>query len=218
MTRRVVLRHSSFVSVISMSPRHVHRLDQSRLPLSRPGRPDGRHGRGGVCARCRRRGRCSIGRRPCWATICIKLCTEGPAAELDTTVHSQPALFVASLAALEQLKHDSPELVERCAAAAGLSLGEYTALVFAGVMDFEAGLRVVQERGRAMQDAADADVERHGQHPGHGTRASRIALRTGPRRRDAGNRQPALPRQHRRLRPQRRPANGSPNWPPRPGR
>ena len=47
-------------------------------------------------------------------------------------------------------------MVDRCSAAAGLSLGEYTALVFAGVMDFEAGLRVVQERGRAMQAAADA--------------------------------------------------------------
>jgi [acyl-carrier-protein] S-malonyltransferase len=85
-----------------------------------------------------------------------KLCTEGPAAELDSTVHSQPALFVAGLAALEQLKQNSPELVDRCSATAGLSLGEYTALVFAGVMDFESGLRVVQERGRAMQDAADA--------------------------------------------------------------
>jgi [acyl-carrier-protein] S-malonyltransferase len=85
-----------------------------------------------------------------------KLCTEGPAAELDSTVHSQPALFVSSLAALEQLKQDAPQLVESCAATAGLSLGEYTALVFAGVMDFETGLRVVQERGRAMQDAADA--------------------------------------------------------------
>src|SRR3954447_14648699 len=85
-----------------------------------------------------------------------KLCTTGPAADLDSTVHSQPALFVTSLAALEQLKHDAPELVETCSAAAGLSLGEYTALVFAGVMDFESGLRVVQERGRAMQDAADA--------------------------------------------------------------
>jgi [acyl-carrier-protein] S-malonyltransferase len=84
------------------------------------------------------------------------LCTEGPAADLDSTVYSQPALFVSSLAALEQLKKDSPSLVESCAAAAGLSLGEYTALVFAGVMDFEAGLRVVQVRGRAMQDAADA--------------------------------------------------------------
>jgi [acyl-carrier-protein] S-malonyltransferase len=86
----------------------------------------------------------------------FKLCTEGPAAELDSTVRSQPALFVAGLAALEQLKQDSPAVVESCAATAGLSLGEYTALVFAGVMDFEAGLRVVQERGLAMQDAADA--------------------------------------------------------------
>jgi [acyl-carrier-protein] S-malonyltransferase len=86
----------------------------------------------------------------------FKLCTDGPAAKLDSTEHSQPALFVASLAALEQLKHSSPELVERCSAAAGLSLGEYTALVFAGVMDFETGLHVVQERGRAMQAAADA--------------------------------------------------------------
>ena len=85
-----------------------------------------------------------------------RMCTEGPAAELDSTVHSQPALFVASLAALEQLKENAPELVAGCAAAAGLSLGEYTALVFAGVMDFEAGLLVVQERGRAMQHAADA--------------------------------------------------------------
>ena len=88
----------------------------------------------------------------------LALCTSGPAEKLDSTVYSQPALFVASLAALEQLKQNAPELVERCAAAAGLSLGEYTALVFAGVMDFETGLRVVQERGRAMQDAADASA------------------------------------------------------------
>src|SRR4051812_16295411 len=85
-----------------------------------------------------------------------KLCTEGPASDLDSTVYSQPALFVSSLAALEQLKQDAPELVSSCSAAAGLSLGEYTALVFAGVMEFETGLRVVQERGRAMQAAADA--------------------------------------------------------------
>src|SRR5262245_59861634 len=85
-----------------------------------------------------------------------KLCTEGPAAELDSTVHSQPALFVCGLAALEQLKQDSPTIVDGRAAGAGLSLGEYAALVFAGVMDFESGLCVVQERGRAMQAAADA--------------------------------------------------------------
>jgi [acyl-carrier-protein] S-malonyltransferase len=87
----------------------------------------------------------------------FELCTKGPAAELDTTEHSQPAIFVASLAALEKLKRDAPDVVDHCAATAGLSLGEYTALVFAGVMDFETGLRVVAERGRAMQDAAEEE-------------------------------------------------------------
>jgi [acyl-carrier-protein] S-malonyltransferase len=85
-----------------------------------------------------------------------QLCFAGPAEKLDSTVHSQPGLFVCSLAALEQLKATQPEVVEACAGAAGLSLGEYTALVFAGVMDFETGLRVVQQRGQAMQAAADA--------------------------------------------------------------
>lgn len=85
-----------------------------------------------------------------------KLCFEGPNEELDSTVHSQPALFVTSLAALESLRHESPDVVLACEMAAGLSLGEYTAMVFAGVMSFEAGLRLVQQRGAAMQDAADA--------------------------------------------------------------
>ena len=85
-----------------------------------------------------------------------RLCAEGPAEELDSTIYSQPALFVTSLAALESLREQSPEVVLSCEAAAGLSLGEYTALVFAGVLDFESGLRLVQQRGAAMQDAADA--------------------------------------------------------------
>ncbi len=85
-----------------------------------------------------------------------QICFEGPADKLDSTVHSQPALFVTSLAALEWLKTNRPDVVDAAAAAAGLSLGEYTALVFAGVMTFEDGLRVVQQRGQAMQDAADA--------------------------------------------------------------
>jgi [acyl-carrier-protein] S-malonyltransferase len=85
-----------------------------------------------------------------------QLCFEGPAEKLDSTVYSQPGLYVCSLAALEQLKATKPEVIEACQAAAGLSLGEYTALVFAGVMDFETGLRVVQQRGQAMQAAADS--------------------------------------------------------------
>jgi [acyl-carrier-protein] S-malonyltransferase len=80
-----------------------------------------------------------------------KLCFEGPAEQLDSTVFSQPALFVTSLAALESLRADSPDVVLSCEASAGLSLGEYTAMVFAGVMDFDDGLMLVQNRGAAMQ-------------------------------------------------------------------
>ncbi len=85
-----------------------------------------------------------------------KLCFEGPEQQLDSTIVSQPALFVTSLAALESLRHEVPTVVSRCQATAGLSLGEYTAVVFAGVMEFEDALRVVQRRGEAMQVAADA--------------------------------------------------------------
>ncbi|MFW5693098.1 MAG: acyltransferase domain-containing protein, partial [Thermoguttaceae bacterium] len=83
-------------------------------------------------------------------------CFEGPAEELDSTVRSQPALFVTSLVAVEALRAEAPDVVLACEATAGLSLGEYTAMVFAGVMEFEDGLRLVQKRGAAMQQAADA--------------------------------------------------------------
>jgi len=83
------------------------------------------------------------------------LCFEGPADRLNSTAWSQPALFVTSLAAFEALRAEHAEVVAACGAAAGLSLGEYTALVVAGALDFEAGLRLVQVRGRAMQEAAD---------------------------------------------------------------
>jgi len=86
----------------------------------------------------------------------LQLCSDGPAEKLNSTVYSQPALFVCSLAALEQLKQDAADVVSNCDVTAGLSLGEYTALVFAGAMDFDAGLRLVQARGQAMQDAADS--------------------------------------------------------------
>jgi [acyl-carrier-protein] S-malonyltransferase len=84
------------------------------------------------------------------------LCMNGPAEKLNSTVFSQPALFVTSLAALERLKVDEPDTASTCAATAGLSLGEYTALVFAGALSFADGLRLVQKRGEAMQAAADA--------------------------------------------------------------
>jgi [acyl-carrier-protein] S-malonyltransferase len=84
------------------------------------------------------------------------ICFNGPADRLNSTVISQPALFVTSLAALESLKATDPGAVSICTATAGLSLGEYTALVFAGALSFRDGLGVVRERGEAMQAAADA--------------------------------------------------------------
>jgi [acyl-carrier-protein] S-malonyltransferase len=86
----------------------------------------------------------------------LAVCTNGPAERLNATDVSQPAIFVASLAALESLKQSDSAALDGVAATAGLSLGEYTALVFAGAMTFADGLAVVRERGRAMQAAAVA--------------------------------------------------------------
>jgi [acyl-carrier-protein] S-malonyltransferase len=85
-----------------------------------------------------------------------EICADGPVEQLSSTALSQPAIYVTSLAALESLRATEPDAVDQCSAAAGLSLGEYSALAFAGAMSFEDGLRVVQRRGEAMQEAADA--------------------------------------------------------------
>jgi len=84
-----------------------------------------------------------------------ELCFQGPDERLNSTVASQPAIFVASLAALEGLRAGEPDIEGTCVAAAGLSLGEYTALTFAGALSFREGLQVVQRRGEAMQAASD---------------------------------------------------------------
>lgn len=85
-----------------------------------------------------------------------RLCFRGPDEELDTTAHSQPAIFLTSIASLEILKEQYAEDFLSCEAVAGLSLGEYSALVFAGAIDFEDGLKLVRKRGEAMQEASDA--------------------------------------------------------------
>jgi len=88
----------------------------------------------------------------------LDACVNGPEERLNSTVVSQPALFVASLAAVEQLRSQEggQAVIDSVDVAAGLSLGEYTALCFAGAIGFEDGLRVVKARGEAMQAAADA--------------------------------------------------------------
>ncbi len=84
-----------------------------------------------------------------------KLCFEGPAEELNRTDNAQVALYVAGVACYRALAEDGK--IENVAAAAGLSLGEFTALHVAGAFDFEDGLKLVRLRGQAMQDAAEAN-------------------------------------------------------------
>jgi len=79
-------------------------------------------------------------------------------AKLDTTAVSQPAIFVASLAAVEKLRasEGGADTIDACNMCMGLSLGEYTALAFAGAISFEDGVRITKARGEAMQAASDA--------------------------------------------------------------
>mmetsp|Transcript_82573 Transcript_82573/g.114112 ORF Transcript_82573/g.114112 Transcript_82573/m.114112 type:complete len:350 (-) Transcript_82573:460-1509(-) len=89
----------------------------------------------------------------------LELCKEGPKEELDTTVKSQPAIFVASMAAVEKLRASGEEgaaAIEAANVACGLSLGEYTALAFAGAISFEDGVKITKARGEAMQAASEA--------------------------------------------------------------
>lgn len=85
----------------------------------------------------------------------LKLCLEGPKQKLDRTEYCQPAIVVSSLAALERLKEERPDAIDNCVATAGFSLGEITALIFAGAIPFDKGLRLVQVRAEAMQLAAE---------------------------------------------------------------
>lgn len=85
-----------------------------------------------------------------------ELCFNGPEEQLNATEYSQPALFVVGIAAAEVLRELQPARVSSIGAAAGLSLGEYTAVCFAGGLGFSDALRLVQRRGQAMQAAADA--------------------------------------------------------------
>jgi len=90
---------------------------------------------------------------------------DGPENELTQTKNSQPAIYVASVAAWRTLIERVPGLAP--AAFAGLSLGEYTALHAAGSFSYADGLRLVRTRGEAMQSASERST---------GTMASIIGL------------------------------------------
>lgn len=82
------------------------------------------------------------------------LCFDGPEAELTRTENAQPGIFLVSWVALQLLRERVPGLSFQ--AAAGLSLGEFTALTAAGALGFEDGLNLVRQRGRFMQEACAA--------------------------------------------------------------
>jgi [acyl-carrier-protein] S-malonyltransferase len=99
------------------------------------------------------------------------VCFHGPETELTKTENAQPAIYLVSWVAFQLLKEQVPQL--QFEAAAGLSLGEFTALTAAGAMGFEDGLRVVRQRGKFMQEACEST---------RGSMAAVIGLDEGPTR------------------------------------
>ncbi len=81
----------------------------------------------------------------------LKIITDGPAEKLNQTEITQPALLVASVALWKILKKNNPEL--NPVVFAGHSLGEYSALVCAGVLNFADAVKCVSNRGKYMQEA-----------------------------------------------------------------
>lgn len=86
-----------------------------------------------------------------------KLMFDGPEDDLNQTINTQPALYIASIAMLRVIEETLPHI--QPAFLAGHSLGEFTALTAAGALSFADGLRLVRERGRLMGEAGE-------QHPG----------------------------------------------------
>jgi [acyl-carrier-protein] S-malonyltransferase len=82
-----------------------------------------------------------------------QLCFEGPEDELRNTVNAQPAVVAVGLACLEAVRDAAPNALPPAAYIAGHSVGEYTALIVAGVVDFATGLRMARTRGELMAEA-----------------------------------------------------------------
>jgi len=126
-----------------------------------------------------------------------KLCFEGPADMLDSTIYSQPALCRHQPGGLGV----APRGVAR--GGPGLRSGRRPeswrihGYGLRGIMEFEDGLMLVQKRGAAMQEASDATPSGMVQHPGARAGTGRGPVREGPRRRDPPDRQLSLPCQYR---------------------
>jgi len=83
-----------------------------------------------------------------------RLCFEGRIEELNITENTQPAILATSIAALVALEEHGI----KCDVTAGLSLGEYSALVCSGAMDFKDAIKLVKKRGKYMQEAVPVGI------------------------------------------------------------
>ena len=99
-----------------------------------------------------------------------RVCFEGPREELDRTTIGQPAVLTTSRAIVAAMREAGAKDVDACCVVAGLSLGEYSALVMAGAIAFADAVRLVQKRGQFMEEAC---------HLNPGTMASVIGLEDG---------------------------------------
>lgn len=91
------------------------------------------------------------------------MCFEGPVDELNKTENTQPAIVTASMAILSVLNQNNIFADY----AAGLSLGEYSALIYSGVFDIKDGIELIKKRGKIMQNACP---------PGYGGMAAILGL------------------------------------------
>lgn len=82
-------------------------------------------------------------------------CFDGPQQEIDRTAVSQPAILTTSWAIVAAMREAGMPILNECKGAAGLSLGEYTALLMAGALKFPDALRLVQRRGQFMEEACE---------------------------------------------------------------
>ncbi|MCT8977571.1 ACP S-malonyltransferase [Clostridium sp. CX1] len=83
-----------------------------------------------------------------------KICFEGPEEDLNSTENTQPAILTVSIAVLKALESKGI----KADVTAGLSLGEYSALVYSGVLEFQEAVKLVKKRGRYMQEAVPQGI------------------------------------------------------------
>ena len=82
-----------------------------------------------------------------------KIILEGPKEDLDLTENTQPAIFLASYSIFEMIKKEKDIKLDNAKYFAGHSLGEYSALATSGSLDFKNAIKLLNERGKAMQTA-----------------------------------------------------------------